>query len=93
MNQNKWYIHDTTKKKDDISLLPSICTILLRYVTKNAKPGMSFYQLSLNFLDYSPLSFLSLKNPNNIHKGISISFHFISFNQRKSKKSKLKGQY
>ena len=86
MNQNKWYIHDTTKKKDDISLLPSICTILLRYVTKKAKPGMSFYQLSLNFLDYSLLSFLSLKNPNNIHKGIS--FPFISFHLIKEKVKK-----
>ena len=56
------------------------------------KTGMSFYQLFLNFLDHSLLSFLSLKNPNNIyHKGISISFHLIK--EKVKKKSKLKGQY
>ena len=56
------------------------------------KTGMSFYHLSLNFLDDSLLSFLSLENPNYIHKGISISFHLIK-EKEEEEKSKLKGQY
>ena len=65
-----WY---NQKKKDDISLLPSICTILLRYVTKNRNVILSF----ISQFPWRFPSFFSIFGKPKLHtQGY---FHFLSF--------------